>query len=134
MAEGPERLSCPPGGGSVRPCAANSRLPTAASVKAVTTPLVAWPVVDRNVTRTGPMMKTNSSTTDSIASAVGSRELPRSRWVQRTRIIDDTGGMQAPDTPAARNTVHSAQSSFTAKRKARPETTKISSTGSSTRR
>ena len=30
----------------------------------MTTPLVAWPVVDRKVTSTGPTMKTNSSTTD----------------------------------------------------------------------
>ena len=105
-----------------------------ARAKAVTTPLVAWPVVDRKVTRTGPTMKTNSSTTDSMASAVGRRRLPRSRWVQRTRIIEETGGMQAPEIPAARNTVHRGQSSFTAARKATPETTKISSTGSSTRR
>ena len=73
IADGPLRCSCGVGGGSVRPCAANSRLPTAASVNAVTTPLVACPVVDRKVTRTGPTMKTNSSTTDSMASAVGSR-------------------------------------------------------------
>ena len=51
---GPCGSSWPPGGGSVRRCAANSRLPTVARVKAVTTPLVAWPVVDRKVTSTGP--------------------------------------------------------------------------------
>ena len=76
-----------------------------ARVKAVTTPEVACPVVDRNVTSTGPTMKTNSSTTDSIASAVGRRWLPRSRCVQRTRIIEDTGGMQAPASPAERKTI-----------------------------
>ena len=57
-------------------------------------------------------MKTNSSTTDSIASAVGRRWLPRSRWVQRTRIIEETGGMHAPESPAERKTVHSGQSSL----------------------
>ena len=76
----------------------------------MTTPLVACPVVDRKVTRTGPTMKTNSSTTDSIASAVGRRWLPRSRWVQRTRIIEETGGMQAPASPAEAKTIHSGQS------------------------
>jgi hypothetical protein len=134
IAEGPERLSRPPGGGSVWAWAANSRLPTVARVNAVTTPLVAWPVVDRKVTRTGPTMKTNSSTTGSIASAVGSCRLPRSRWVQRTRIIEETGGMQAPETPADRKTVHNGQPCLIAARNASPETTKISSTGSSTRR
>ena len=91
-----------------------------ARVKAVTTPLVAWPVVDRKVTRTGPTMKTNSSTTDSIASAVGRRRLPRSRWVQRTRIIEETGGMQAPASPP-RRTRSSGQSCRTANRKVTPE-------------
>ena len=134
MADGPLRLSCPPGGGSVWRCAAKSRAPTVARVKAVTTPEVACPVVDRNVTSTGPTMKTNSSTTDSIASAVGRRWLPRSRWVQRTRIIEDTGGMQAPAMPAERKTVQAGQSSFTAARNPAPETTKTASTGSSTRR
>ena len=135
MAEGPLRCSCGIGGGSVLVCAANSRLPTAASVKAVTTPLVAWPVVDRKVTRTGPTMKTNSSTTDSIASAVGSRRLPRSRWVQRTRIIEETGGMQAParprrgeDDPQRPVALHREEERHV------PEATKTASTGSSTRR
>src|SRR5829696_3424904 len=134
MAEGPCRASWPCGGGSVRPWAANSRLPTAARVNAVTTPLVACPVVERNVTSTGPTMKTNSSTTDSIASAVGRRWLPRSRWVHRTRIIDETGGMHAPASPAETKTVHSGQSSFTAARKLTPAATKTTSTGSRTRR
>ena len=134
IAEGPLRCSWGVGGGSVLACAANRRLPTAASVKAVTTPLVACPVVERKVTSTGPTMKTNSSTTDSMASAVGSRWLPRRRWVQRTRIIEETGGMQAPARPAETNTVHSGQSPFTAKRNAVPDATKTARTGSSTRR
>ena len=79
IADGPRRCSCGAGGGSVRRWAANSRPPTAARVKAVTTPEVVCPVVDRKVTSTGPTMKTNSSTTDSMASAVGSRGVPRSR-------------------------------------------------------
>src|SRR4028118_628280 len=73
-------------------------LPTSARTKAVTTPEVACPVVERNVTSTGPTMKTNSSTTDSIASAAGSRVVPRSRGVPRTRIIAAGGGARArPD-------------------------------------
>ena len=79
-------------------------------------------------------MKTNSSTTDSIASAVGRRWLPRSMCVHRTRIIDDTGGMQAPASPAETKTIQSGQSPFTAKRKISPDGTKTASTGSSTRR
>ena len=100
----------------------------------MTTPLVACPVVDRKVTSTGPTMKTNSSTTDSMASAVGRRWLPRSRWVQRTRIIEETGGMHAPASPAETKTIHSGQSPFTANRNASPDGTKTASTGSSTRR
>jgi hypothetical protein len=91
-------------------------------------------VVERKVTSTGPTMKTNSSTTDSMASAVGSRWLPRNRWVQRTRIIEETGGMQAPATPADTKTVQSGQSSFTAARKLVPATTNTARTGRSTRR
>src|SRR3712207_9461508 len=67
-----------------------------ARTNAVTTPEVACPVVDRKETSTGPTMKTNSSTTDSIASAAGSRCVPWSRWVKRTRFMEATGGMQAP--------------------------------------
>jgi hypothetical protein len=118
----------------VRCWAANNRLPTTARVKAVTTPEVACPVVERKVTSTGPTMNTNSSTTDSMASAVGSRRLPRSRWVQRTRIIEATGGMHAPATPAETKTVQCGQSSLTALRKPTPATTKTASTGRSTRR
>jgi hypothetical protein len=100
----------------------------------VTTPEVVCPVVDRKVTSTGPMMKTNSSTTDSIARAVGSRGVPRSRWVQRTRIIEATGGRLAPAAPAATNTVHSGQWSRTEVRKKAPETMNTARTASSTRR
>ena len=126
IADGPLRLSWPPGGGSVRRCAANSRLPTVARVNAVTTPLVACPVVDRKVTSTGPTMKTNSSTTDSIASAVGSRWLPRSRCVQRTRIIDETGGMQAPgDAGGGEHRPQRPVRPSPPTRKQAPQTTKI---------
>ena len=66
------------------------RLPTVARVKAVTTPLVACPVVDRKVTSTGPTMKTNSSTTDSIASAVGSRPMNAARTIGRACGVRST--------------------------------------------
>jgi len=51
--------------GSVSTWAAKSRPPATARVNAVTRPDVVCPVVDRKVTRTGPAMKTSSSTTDS---------------------------------------------------------------------
>jgi hypothetical protein len=69
-----------------------------------------------------------------MASAVGSRWLPRSRCVQRTRIIDETGGMHAPATPAKKKTAILGQSSLTAIRKPTPEATKTTSTDRSTRR
>ncbi len=79
-------------------------------------------------------MKTNSSTTDSMARAVGSRGVPRSRWVQRTRIIEQTGGMHAPARAAVANTIHSGQPSRTENRNPNPASTKATSSGSSTRR
>src|SRR3712207_7928806 len=81
IADGPVRAACPCGGGSVRPWAAKSRLPTTARTKAVTTPEVACPVVDRKVTSTGPTMKTNSSTTDSIRSEEHTSELQSRQYL-----------------------------------------------------
>src|SRR5918995_215686 len=69
-----------------------------------------------------------------MARAVGSRWLPRSMCVQRTRIIEETGGMHAPATPAKKKTAILGQSPLTAVRKPQPATTNTARTGSSTRR
>ncbi len=72
-------------------------------------------MVARNVTSTGPMMKTTSSNTASRAYAVFSSRgsASRSRYVQRARTADPAEVAPSPATTAARQVSHSGRPNST---------------------
>ena len=80
-------------------------MPTTVKASAVSRPAAGSIEVESTVTSTGPMTKSSSSSTDSMAYAVSSRRPGPSNADHRARTCDPRGGQQTPVGTAAANSV-----------------------------
>ena len=92
----------PVAGGSVRFWMASTDVPATVATMAKARPAMGCAMAAKVVTRTGPTMKTTSSTADSKAKAVCRSPLSFTTYIQRARMDDPIGGSPVPAAAAKR--------------------------------